>query len=48
MIEINDIILEGDIAVHIVRGITVGASTRAIEATASIKLAVKKKINTKY
>lgn len=42
MIEINDIILKGDIAVHIVRGITVGASTRAIEAAASIKLAIKK------
>ena len=42
MIEINDIILEGNIAVHIVRWITVGASARAIEATASIKLAVKR------
>ena len=41
MIEINDIILKGDIAIHIVRGITVGASTRAIEAAASIKLAIK-------
>lgn len=47
MIEINDIILERDIAVHIVRGITVGAYTRTIEAPTSIKL-TKKKITEYY
>lgn len=45
MIEINDIILERDIAVHIVRGITVGAYTRTIKAPASIKLTKKKSPN---
>lgn len=45
MIEINDIILERDIAVHIVRGITVGAYTRTIEAPTSIKLTKQKSLN---
>lgn len=41
MIENNDIILEGNIAVHIVRWITVGAPARAIKTATSIQLAVK-------
>lgn len=41
VIELDNIVLKGDIAVHIVRRITVGTPARAVETATAIQLAVK-------